>query len=414
MTTSRVYLVPGFFGFTSLGSLSYFHPGVTEALATKLSQRSLGAEVVECPTQPAGGILRRVERLRRHVLATGGLEADQLHFVCHSTGGLDLRVLLSPGVHTGYSGEVEALDGAIAERTRSVITIATPHHGTPIATLFATVQGQHVLKMLPRALTTRPGRAAVVLAAKALAALARLDDPVGRRTTLMDRLASQLLRDLTWKSEDPVWRFLNDLSADQGALIQLTPESLDLFNAVVVDRPGVAYSSVVAVAPPPGLRLALRNLKTPSRLVSSALFATLHGIASRVHSQYPYPAPAPLEQEILDHEVPFAVTARSSDGLVPAWSQLHGRLLRVVVADHLDVVGQFHRDGDPLSDWLRSGAAFDEASLEDLWSAVAVEIGMASLGCREDIVELERTGVGVKGRGVRPECYDEARDGAML
>ena len=51
MSATRVYLVPGFFGFTSLGSLSYFHR-VAETLEEALAQRGLEADVHECPTQP--------------------------------------------------------------------------------------------------------------------------------------------------------------------------------------------------------------------------------------------------------------------------------------------------------------------------------------------------------------------------
>jgi len=57
--------------------------------------------------------------------------------------------------------------------------------------------------------------------------------------------------------------------------------------------------------------------------------------------------------------IPFPLDRRSNDGIVPTLSQFYGRVIDVVVADHLDVVGQFTRDDLPYGDWLPSGAGFD-------------------------------------------------------
>ena len=48
-----------------------------------------------------------------------------LHFVGHSTGGLDIRLLLTPGVHL-VRGDAEE---RVATHARSAITLATPHFG---------------------------------------------------------------------------------------------------------------------------------------------------------------------------------------------------------------------------------------------------------------------------------------------
>ena len=97
MAKRIVFLVPGFFGFSSVGELSYFHD-VEDALRRSLLRRRIGAEVIRCETQPTASIVRRADRLRRQVIEHGGLEAQELHFVGHSTGGLDVRMLLTPGV----------------------------------------------------------------------------------------------------------------------------------------------------------------------------------------------------------------------------------------------------------------------------------------------------------------------------
>ena len=91
MTTRLVFLVPGFFGFTTVGAVSYFED-VEQALGRALRRRGVEARIVRCVTQPTASILRRADALRRQVLGSGGLKARELHFVGHSTGGLDVRM----------------------------------------------------------------------------------------------------------------------------------------------------------------------------------------------------------------------------------------------------------------------------------------------------------------------------------
>lgn len=48
----------------------------------------------------------------------------------------------------------------------------------------------------------------------------------------------------------------------------------------------------------------------------------------------------------------------------------------MVVADHLDVVGQFDRSvaGEPYVSWLKSGSGLDEARFTDVWNTVGDRI----------------------------------------
>ena len=372
MAKRRVYLVPGFLGFTSLGGLSYFHE-VAPALTRALETRGVAAEVVSCPTVPAGSIARRADRLRRFVLETGCMEVDELHFVGHSTGGLDARLLLSPGVRLAEDRSEER----IAKRTRNVLCIATPHHGSPLASYFATVQGRHILFILSVLASSAQGRAALYLAGRGLSALARLDDLVGRDKTFLDELANRLLRQLSHREDDPAWAYVREISADQGAALQLLPESMHLFNAAVVDHPSVAYGCVVGGAPQPPFAYRLRDLWGPGRFAMAGLFSALHTLASRMPARYPYPSASAAQQEELAGGLGFAPDTRANDGIVPVLSQLRGRIVHAARADHLDVVGQFWRTDEPMSDWLPSGAHFDTAGFERLWGAVAETIAEA-------------------------------------
>jgi hypothetical protein len=72
----------------------------------------------------------------------------------------------------------------------------------------------------------------------------------------------------------------------------------------------------------------------------------------------------------------FPVDARTNDGLVPALSQIWGRLGGVVLGDHLDVVGQFHHvwEEKTYTTWLHSGSAFDDQRFRRLWQDIAAVI----------------------------------------
>jgi len=369
MTTRTVFLVPGFFGFTSVGAVSYFDD-VERALRRALRQRGVEARIVRCTTQPTASITRRADALRRQVLRRGGLGARELHFVGHSTGGLDVRMLLTPGGKIARGDTEER----IARLTRTAISVTTPHHGTPLANHFLTVQGQTLLLVLSALATSGQGRGTLFAAAKAVALVARLDDFLGRRGTPLDRIAESLLRKIRFDRRDPVWKYLGEIERDQGAVLQLTPEGIDMFDAAVADHPGIDYSCVVAGVPKPREAFSVKAFMDPEYVALRALFRLLHTLTARPHPHYPYPKPGLVTQRRLDRDLGFKLTPGVSDGIVPTMSQLHGRLLHVARADHLDVVGHYTLASGRTGDWLPSGAGFTPDAFEATWDAVAAEI----------------------------------------
>jgi hypothetical protein len=283
MSARLVFLVPGFFGFTSVGAVSYFER-VEQSLAAALRRRGVAdARIVRCRTQPTASIPRRADALRRQVLRHDGLKARELHFVGHSTGGLDMRMLLTPGVKIASDDSAER----IARRTRSAIAVATPHHGTPLANHFVTIQGQTLLLVLSALATSGQGRGTLFAAARAVALVAEIDDWLGRGESALDRIADSLLRKIRFNRSDPVWRYLAAIERDQGAVLQLTPEGIALFDAAVVDRPGIDYGCVVGTVPRPRERFDAAQLLDPEYLALRALFRLLHLLASRPHPRYP-------------------------------------------------------------------------------------------------------------------------------
>ncbi|MGE5712864.1 MAG: esterase/lipase family protein [Betaproteobacteria bacterium] len=369
MTARLVFLVPGFFGFTSVGAVSYFER-VEQALDRALRKRGITARIVRCRTQPTASIPRRADVLRRQVVSSGGLDAKELHFIGHSTGGLDVRLLLTPGVRISRGTDEER----IARLTRTAIAVATPHHGTPLANHFLTIQGQTLLLVLSGLATSGQGRGTIVAAAKALAVAAKLDDWLGRAEGPLDRVAAALLRRIRFNRRDPVWRYLGEIERDQGAVLQLTPEGTALFTAAATDREGVDYGCVVAGVPSPKEVVTAGNLLDPEYLALRSLFRALHGLTSQAHPRYPYPKPTAAVRHRVDRELGFRTTSATSDGIVPTLSQLHGRLLHVARADHLDIVGHYTLAGGRTADWLPCGAGFTTAEFEAAWDAVAAAI----------------------------------------
>ena len=366
----QIYLVPGFFGYSQLGGLNYFMR-VAEVLEAALKARGISAEVYEVPTQPTGSIPRRALFLMDAIEARGGLDADEIHLVGHSTGGLDIRLLATPGVRVRKDG----VGARIADKVRSVITMATPHFGTPLATIFTTVPGRNLLQLMASLALSKSGRLGIFFGSKLATAVARFDDRFGLKNTPLDYAVAKMLQFVTQNPDDPIWGFLRNISKDQGAIIQLTPEGTDLFNAAVTDRPGIDYRSIITAAPPMSLSK-LGNLIVRDRSPTPLLFRLLYGLAADEHDAYPYPQPSDSFANHFAESLSFTVDHRSNDGVVPTLSQMHGQPLLTVVADHLDVVGQFRNaGGDRYADWLPSGSAFSEEVFQQVYDAVADQVG---------------------------------------
>jgi hypothetical protein len=147
-----------------------------------------------------------------------------------------------------------------------------------------------------------------------------------------------------------------------------------MFAAAVADRPDVDYSCVAAGVPKPREEFKLKLLHDPEYLALRSLFRLLHALAARPHPHYPYPKPGKAVQRRLDRDLGFKATPGISDGIVPTLSQLHGRVLHVARADHLDVVGHYTLASGHTGDWLPSGAGFTPEAFEVTWEAVAAEI----------------------------------------
>ncbi len=380
----RLYFSPGMFGFGRLASYDYF-AHLERSLSDRLRAEGHQVETHVAQVSPTASIRRRAVKLTELVARTGDIgnpNGGPIHLIGHSTGGLDARLVASPSVSLAVPAEALAW----RDRLASVTTINTPHFGTPLASFFATASGERVLRALS-ALTF----IALSLGAPPLSAVSslivtfgRFDRAIGFDLALLDRATDALLRALDGARSREVRAYIDAIKRDQGAMIQLMPEAMDLFAAGIEDRPGILCQSTASMAPPPGPRMFAKALLRPWSALSGVIFTTLHRISSRHDDCYPCAAPvvsADAEQ-LLARSFGSAPDARANDGVVPIHSQLWGKLVWAGYADHLDVLGHFRdtapahiraldREAPPHVDWLYSGSTFDRARFASLSDAIA-------------------------------------------
>ena len=408
------------FGFGKLATYDYF-AHVERALKQRFADRGERLETFVVDVAPTSSIRRRAVRLVELVAATCGEDDGPIHLLGHSTGGLDARLAASPSARLPTTADKLSW----LPRLRSVTTMSTPHYGTPLASFFATVSGQRMLYAVS-ALTfigLSLGAPPLAAASALVMGLSRIDRMIGVELRILDRTTDALLRALEPATSHEVRGYLDAIQRDQGAVIQLTPEAMDLFQAGIEDRAGVSYQCTVAMAPAPRAGELARSLASPWRALSSTLFTTLYGITSRYDERYPCAAPdaGPEAEEALRRAFGRAPGARANDGVVPTRSQIWGRVAWAGMADHLDVLGHYPgpaprvsgwmprwtswlreppasatleeaadeaaREGgvapDPAADarhvdWLRSGAGFDDRAFDEVTNAVSS--GMLGLG----------------------------------
>lgn len=363
-----MFLVPGFFGFANLGDLAYFGH-VRQELVRAFAARKADVEVHVVATRPTASVRRRAARLVEVIEETAG-EMDAVHVVGHSSGGLDARLAAAPAVALSTPADVES----VAQRVRSIVTVATPHQGTPVAAFFAGLLGQQALKVLSLATmyVLRFGRLPLAVVLRLGAAFAWLDGHTGLNSRLADQLFEQLLGDFSPERRDAIVRLLDEIERDRALLPQLAPEAMDVFDALARDRPGLRYGCVVTQATPPGVVSQLGAGLDPTAQATHLVYQGLYRIAGQVRPDLPLRAGA-AQREALRAALGTVPPAEASDGVVPTWSQLHGPVVAAVRADHLDVLGHYHDPAaaPPRYDWLTTGSGFSGAAFARLWDAVA-------------------------------------------
>ena len=366
--THHIYLVPGFLGFANLGRITYFgHVG--RILSERLTAAGLEPRIHIVRTPPTASLPVRAARVAEVIDATAQRGGAPLHLIGHSSGGLDVRLLTAPGVGLPTALDVEGL----ATRVRTVVTVSTPHHGTPLASLFTTLRGQQLLQLL--SLNTIYVLNFGYLPLAALFWMGSLLVRFGgliADSNLLDELFGRLLEDFTVGRRRAVRQLLRDVVRDQALMLQLTPEAMEVFNASVLRRRGIRYGAVVAQAARPSLRSTLGVGIDPAAQVTHALYRALYRLIAAAPGR-DAPRLAAHQARALRRSYRAMPSPDGNDGIVPTRSQAWGRVIHAALADHLDVLGHF-RDAahdPPHIDWLVTGSGFDRRRFEALWADVA-------------------------------------------
>jgi len=353
----HVYFVPGMFGFGHLAGYDYFKH-VRAGLEKRFAAAGVAARFEDVPAPPTSSLRYRSRILAATVANSAGSDEGPIHLIGHSTGGLDARLVLSPSVNIGLSREQLAW----RKRVVSAVTINTPHYGTPLATYFATVSGTRVLYVMSllTVVSLTIGEPSLALFSRLMSGVGGIDSLFGGDTKLFSRVTDTVLRFVDRDGRTEIADFLSKVRIDQGAIIQIMPEAMDLFNAATESDCGVRYGSVASSAPPPRAMRFARRVRSPYAAFTAAIYSTLYQFSSQESEVYPYARPTPREAEFLRAGMDQEVTASSNDGIVPTLSMLWGELLWAGEADHLDVLGHFQDDQKPTQhlDWVTSGARF--------------------------------------------------------
>jgi triacylglycerol lipase len=364
----HVVLIPGFFGFGALGKFSYF-AGVSEALTDDFRRRGLRVDIVEVPTLPTASIRHRAATVLETLARVATSDDGPLHVIAHSTGGLDARLAIAPTASLPTS-----VNFTLYDRIRTLVTIATPHFGTPLASFFGSALGYPLLRMIASLSISalEQGKLPLAAAIRLGKLVVRLDDWLGFHRTFTDELYANLLEDFTDDRRKEVIAFLQGVSHDQSLVFQLTPAGCDLLNACTADPTGVRYGCVVTRGRRPSVSALARHGANPYTHYFYALYAMLYGIAGSGNGRF-FPKPVEAQRPPLERAYGTVPSHRDSDGIVPTLSQVWGEVIHATHADHLDVIGHFggQQLGRIESDWLPSASGFDEAAFQALWGSVA-------------------------------------------
>jgi hypothetical protein len=379
-----VLLIPGFFGFNAFGPdkaprLEYF-AGVREVLGPVLPQNYV---VLVHEPPPTGSLGSRVASLHDVVRdlrngkqlphAEKAVTAERVHLVGHSTGGVDARLLANPRFHWS-GGPLGDERKDVIEAIGKIVSVSAPFRGTPLVSHArlvrdAVLAGAQALTLLgisrngaldslvfqilhagSRSVTSAP-----LTGAAPLRVLAQAARQAAKRDGASDRDADLVA--------EQVQQFLRSIEDDRALFDDLSVENMKSINKEIDGGDDLTrIHSYVTVSPKPPL------VDLGSDVIGRIVYRMLYGYTARDPLAVAQPKGEPLGSA---EKIRDALADKvSCDGVVPTRSQtLDGKAERVVLADHLDVVGSF--SGGTGADVMRSHSNFDAQEFRELWLGIA-------------------------------------------
>jgi pimeloyl-ACP methyl ester carboxylesterase len=380
LSVHRVVLIPGFLGFNELGDFSYFAHTVGQELADALAEADQGRkiEVDAVETVPAGSLDERQEVLLEQLNAiVREHPGARLHLVGHSTGGLDAELLsrtLPAGAKTSRRG------GDARSAIRSVITLAAPLAGTSLAdsplARFSAIDSFGDLLRAPLSLLLVRGPRALLGAAAALLRLLGRDESVGN-------VISGFLH-----SGNVGVTYLLSLLLSRDLIDDLAPKAVTERMQRSAEDPTLTQIQ--------RRRFVTIARREPDASAAGMLFSLLYDTtareaptddASEQRVRAGLIARRPQLQVLGKGELPV-LGLSSSDGIVDTCRQVLpvteasvaaelDRVVALVIADHIDVIGYYRGASDRDAGFLTSGSGFSDAEFKALYAAVAREVAGA-------------------------------------
>ncbi len=376
LAEEHVVLVPGFFGFGTFGTrpsarIAYFDKATEDLGAARQELRN---RIHVHEPLPTGSLESRVKSLFHKVLGVIGEECllgcsrpKFVHLVGHSTGGVDAWLLTNDRYRwSDMTPEEERLRRRMLARIGTVATVSAPLYGTPISRGLGRVFRAFLDFLVMTEVLQRSGRrwrrardslAAVLSASNLFVPFLGANRPVLRLAGGLDADTAQ---------QFALFRSL--LLGDDRLIEDLRPENMERLAARIAGGEFPRMRHYVTVAPRPVL--------CPQAIDRRLTYAI--GYWATADSGF-LPVKLPEGTWFIESsEYPgLEASPRANDGVVPSSSQALLRdaaggpdsRVKLVVGDHLDVVGHF--EGKENATPFKSGATFTRDKHRQLWTDIA-------------------------------------------
>ena len=383
MAKHRVYLIPGFFGFTHMGEkpterIVYFEH-VRDVLVEGFQKRGHTVEVEAVTSHPTANL-----QVRAQIILRATRRAPR---------GTTRSSTSSGTPPEGWTRAASCRPGCPAEAPAAAAPrahgggVSTPHYGDATGQLLQQDKRGEMLLRLLWLFTVfalrRGSRPMTFLAFRLFYSLSQATHQLGFQDTLADQV-TRMLAHLTPTELATLEEFLAQVGKDQSLIDDLTPGRMEGFNRETPDQPNVRYGSVITGAPPPSLKGLLQvvtgkehpglgdmvslRMMDPEPQVNYGAYSFLYKKSAPEAPELRTPEPTAAQDQALRGVFGEGYRSRS-DGIAPTRSQVWGQVIAVAVADHLDIIGHFDEPPEYVS-WLKSGSHFRSPQFQGVWNRV--------------------------------------------
>ena len=420
---THIVLIPGFAGFDALGQLEYYS-GLTKLFK---NLRTANAVLHYFDNFPTAAVVTRARRLREYLakrMARGEISnRDSVTLIGHSTGGLDIRLLLSDLHDLKENGEVIEVDGvavepkALINSIHRVVFLSVPHRGTNTADwvkahwvlrrtviedLRTAVAGSQV-SAVERVESAIAANTASITGAQIYRAvqdaLDEANEDNGEQTPFRKAEAHEAASELAL--------YLRHMASDFRAIDDLTSQARHIKRAIKPESPAhlsaeereseedrlsaIEFLSYVTLGKrpfrfDPGKPAPVWDLANPFTYPEiskdnaiSAGTDFMYRACYRACAGGPFVAPKEIKAVATRVSPKQSIEVWDNDGIVNTLSMFWSLGTNVLVhADHMDIVGQYRSERASRSsgrrystyDLLKSNSGFDKEVFNEVWTDI--------------------------------------------